>query len=333
MSIFDFINSPDIREHWEKIGYKPSPLEMAWLIWQSNNHTLLQKHSAFWTLIDNTDDCPIPAGLHGKVQESLHEFLILRQQLEIHLSSDFYKEEPGAVYSYRMYLEDDGDREWHSSGPLFCSFEEAYEHAQSEKIPLSPNFVEFVKTYIGKEEKQIFLRLNREKKSVYLDENHYLSEEEHEIYHGVFEGMWFDFPTPFEKGDILKQADCLYRHPYEPPFVMTSICTERADHFAKNGDGSDMTAHGYFLERDGHIYLECVHDYMNLERVPTELARRERMLVPISRYLKGEIDLALLLGAHKIMCYEQLIAETKGMLNYTAEGFELAGIEKKKTKI
>ena len=188
MSIYDFINSPDIREHWEQIGYKPSPLEMAWLIWQSNNHTLLQKHSAFWTLIDNTDDCPIPAGIHSRERESLHEFLILRQQLEINLSSDFYKEEPGAVYSYRMYLEDDGDREWHSSGPLFGTFEEAYEHAQSEKIPLSPNFVEFVKTYIGKEEKQIFLRLNREKKPVYLDENHYLSEEEHELYHGVFEG-------------------------------------------------------------------------------------------------------------------------------------------------
>ena len=54
------------------------------------------------------------------------------------------------------------------------------------------------------------------------------------------------------------------------------------------------------------------------------------MLVPISRFIKGEIDLALLLGAHKIMCYEQLIAETKGMLNHTQEGFELAVIEKKK---
>ena len=62
------------------------------------------------------------------------------------------------------------------------------------------------------------------------------------------------------------------------------------------------------------------------------MVRHERMLVPISRYLKGEIDLALLLGAHKIMCYEELISETKGMLNYTQEGFELAGIEKKKKK-
>lgn len=329
MSIYDFINSPDIREHWEQISYKPSPLEMAWLIWQDNNHTLSQKHSAYWTLIDNTDDCPIPAGIHCKEYESLHEFLILRQQLEIHLSSVFDKEEPNAVYSYRMYLDDDGDREWHLSGPLFHTFEEAYEHAQSEAIPLSPNFVEFVKTYIGKDEKQIFVRLNHEKRLVRVDENHYLSLEEHEIYHDVFEGMWFSFPHPFEKGDILRQSDCLYRHPYEPPFVMTSICTEDE---REHCDGSDMTAHGYFLERDGHIYHECVHNYMNLERVPPEMARRERMLVPISRYLKGEIDLVLLLGAHKIMCYEELLSETKGMLNYTQEGFELAGIEKKKKK-
>ena len=254
---------------------------------------------------------------------------ILRQQLEIHLSSVFDKEEPNAVYSYRMYLDDDGDREWHSSGPIFRTFEEAYEHAQSEVIPLSPNFVEFVKTYIGKEEKQIFVRLNHEKRLVRVDENHYLIPEEHEIYHDVFAGMWFSFPHPFDKGDILRQSDCLYRHPYEPPFVMTSICTEDEREYC---DGSDMTAHGYFLERDGHIYRECVHNYMNLERVPPEMARRERMLVPLSRYLKGEIDLALLLGAHKIMCYEELINETKGMLNYTQEGFELAGIEKKKKK-
>ena len=329
MSIYDFLNSPDIREHWEHIGYKRSPLEMAWLIWQSNNHTIMQKHSAYWTLIDNTDDCPIPGGLHGEGQESLHEFLILRQQLEIHLSSVFDKEEPNAVYSYRMYLDDDGDCEWHSSGPLFHTFEEAYAHAQSEAIPLSPNFVEFVKTYIGKEEKQIFVRMNHEKRLVRVDEKNYLNDEERALYYGVFEGMWFEFPTPFSKGDILRQASCLYRHPYEPTFVMTSICTEDGREYC---DGSDMTAHGYFLERNGHIYHECVHNYMNLERVPPEMARRERMLVPISRYLKGEIDLALLLGAHKIMCYEELISETKGMLNYTQEGFELAGIEKKKKK-
>ena len=82
MSIYDFINSPDIREHWEQIGYKPSPLEMAWLIWQDNHHTLSQKDSAYWTLIDNTDDCPIPAGLHGKGYKVCTNFLFFVSSLK-----------------------------------------------------------------------------------------------------------------------------------------------------------------------------------------------------------------------------------------------------------
>ena len=91
-----------------------------------------------------------------------------------------------------------------------------------------------------------------------------------------------------------------------------------------------MDEKNYLSNEEREIYHERVHNYMNLERVPPELAHRERMLVPISRYFKGEIDLALLLRAHKIMCYEQLIAETKGMLNYTREGLATAGIERKK---
>lgn len=332
MSIYDFINSPDIRQYWEKTGYKPSPLEMAWLIWQSNNHTLPQKRSAYGTLIDKTDDCPIPAGLHGKGQESLHEFLARYMNLQIHLSLAFDMEEAGAVYSYRMYLDNDRYSRWHSSGPLFSSFVEAYEHAQREAIPFTPYFLEFVKTYIGEEEKQIFVRMDCEKRPFYVGENHYLSAEDHALYYDVFESMWFAFPTPFKKGDILRQVDCLYQLPYEPPFVMTSICTmgERSAYLAENGGGSDMTACGYFLEPEGRIYHECVHNYMNLERVPPETAQHERMLVPISRYFKGEIDLALLLGAHKIMCYEQLINETKAMLYDSKKGFELAGIKKEK---
>ena len=88
-----------------------------------------------------------------------------------------------------------------------------------------------------------------------------------------------------------------------------------------------------FMESGEHIIVGDAHGcdlafqtYLHSKGYP------HRMLVPISHYLKGEIDLALLLGAHKIMCYEELIDETKGMLNYTQEGFELAGIEKKKKK-
>ena len=101
MKINDFVNSHDIREHLEKIGYQPSALEAAWLVWQSKNHTLKEKHAAWLEIIDNTENCAIPAGLHDLSQESLHYFLYRYEQIEISLTSAFFKEDPNAVYSYR----------------------------------------------------------------------------------------------------------------------------------------------------------------------------------------------------------------------------------------
>lgn len=45
MNIYEFINSKDIREHCEKIGHKFNSIECAYLIYQSQNHTLPGKAS------------------------------------------------------------------------------------------------------------------------------------------------------------------------------------------------------------------------------------------------------------------------------------------------
>ena len=42
MDINSYVNSPDIRNHWEKIKYNPTALEAAWLVWQDKNHTLAE---------------------------------------------------------------------------------------------------------------------------------------------------------------------------------------------------------------------------------------------------------------------------------------------------
>ena len=44
----------------------------------------------------------------------------------------------------------------------------------------------------------------------------------------AFEGMWFDFPTPFHAGDIL----CSHRWPDEP-FVLTDLCTWDAETYRR----------------------------------------------------------------------------------------------------
>ena len=47
MRIDDFIESRDIAVYWEKIGYEPSPMECAYLIWQSHRQSVDQKIAAW----------------------------------------------------------------------------------------------------------------------------------------------------------------------------------------------------------------------------------------------------------------------------------------------
>ena len=327
MKFCDFINSCDIRNHWEKINYVPTALESAWLVWQSKNHTLEEKHTAWKTIINGYEDCAIPAGIHDLPQPSLHEFLKRYTEIELCLISTFYKEEPNTVYSYRKYFDDDGSRDWNSDSALFSTFDEAYAHAKEDGEPPHPNFVEFVKTYIGEEGKQIFVRFNLEKEIVRVDECNYLGDEkDYEIFQEVFRNMWFSLPTPFKKGDIVKTVRGKYTRAsvFADLFTLMSICNESD---CKTRDGSDMTAYGYFIDRDGVAYHECIHNYMDLEYLQTPLTDENKLLLPISKYLKDEIDLGLLLGAYRnILChYEANMAYH--LPNYTKEGKELARME------
>lgn len=326
MNIYEFINSEDIREHWEKINYVPSALESAWLVWQSRNHTLEEKHAGWINIIDNYEDCPIPAGLHDIPQESLHKFLERYMKIELELASKFYTNEPSSVYSYRMCFDD--DRDWYEESALFASFDEAYVHSKGDGDPPYPNFIEFTKIYVGNEGRRIFVRFNLDGEIVSVDEGYYLADaKDVEIFQEVFWNMWFSFPIPFTKGDIVKTAQGKYTRPstFADLFALTSICNESERTL---GDGSDMTAYGYFIDRDGVAYHECIHDYMDLEYAQTPLINENKVLLPISKYLKGEIDLGLLLGAYRNILCKNEAAGVYLSLNYTKEGKELAGMEK-----
>ena len=216
MKVFDFVNSKDIREYWQQIGYKPSSLEAAWLIWQSKNHTVEEKHEAWQEIIDKAEDCNIPIGEYATPQPPLHEFLEGYISVEDNLISSFYKTEDNAVFSYRMYFDDDDDRDWYNVSAFFRTFEEAYAHFRDDDEPPHPNFVEFFKIYIGAEDKRIFVRFNSEMEIVNVDETNFLinvNEREFEIIQFVFQEMNFEFPIPFKKGDIIKRVKGMYTRP------------------------------------------------------------------------------------------------------------------------
>ena len=125
LPITEFVNSRDVRGYLEEIGYVPSALESVWLVWQSKNHTLKQKHTAFKRIIEGSDDVAIPGGRFALPMPSLHRFTERYMELELGLVEEFFKEESGAVYTVREYFSDMPSGEWYDSTNVFASFAEA----------------------------------------------------------------------------------------------------------------------------------------------------------------------------------------------------------------
>lgn len=74
MNIYEFINSKDIRLHCEKSGHTFHSIESAYLIYQSQNHTLSEKHTAWWEVIETMPDMVIEKRINCPHYDSLHDF-------------------------------------------------------------------------------------------------------------------------------------------------------------------------------------------------------------------------------------------------------------------
>ena len=307
MKIYEFVNSRDIREHWKKIGFVPNALESAWLVYQSNNHTIEEKHEAWRWIISNMPDCEVSGKNIETPQKSLHIFLKKYMGIENAIITDFFAHEAGAVYTYRALLKselekyDDGT-EWHKVDSIFATFDEAYADA-TEDDELAPLFLEFEKKHLGAHGRSICIRMTPDKKPVFLDEEFFFdTEEDSGLYYNVFFYLHFDFPTPFSKGDIICPAKVKYKNPraWDAIFVIGET--------DENG-----TPTGYMAE-DEYVYCERIYSYMDFELLEGEPRRDRRMLLPISKYLRGEIDLALLLGACRMITLEMQKNETNSLL-------------------
>ena len=106
MNIYEFVNSRDVREWWQKIGFTPTALESAWIVRQSLNHTVSEKHAAWRYIIDNMPDCEIFAK-----PKSLHKLLEKFMEIENKIISEFFRLDDGAIYTYRAIWKEDFERD------------------------------------------------------------------------------------------------------------------------------------------------------------------------------------------------------------------------------
>ena len=350
-----FLNSKDIADYWRRIGFICTPLQSAYIVWQNHTKTLQEKHAAWREIVETMPDCIVAEG-HRKMNmgisdalaESLHAFLRAFMQLQNQLIERFYRNGDHAVYRYRVLY--DGDKDWSEDRWLYDTAEECFEdvYADEDLIP-SIVCIQLTKQWIG-ENRALTLSVKADKTVIDIEAQE-LDEEEHDLLQ-AFDWMWFDFPAPFKKGDIVvsKYSPFGYNLCGDEPFVLTNLCSwgseqlrqnRYSDHdkryvwadrqllrHRKSADGTDMTAYGYFQWEDGRVYYECMHHYLDLEYYREEPKGIRRILKAFSSFEKEEIGSDLLAGAYHVILEEEKAKRERDSLScFTDEGLRLAGLK------
>ena len=324
MNIYRFIDSRDIQEYLQKLNYSFTTQEAAFLVYWCKTAVLEEKITAWREIINTMPNCSVAERPHLEAITDFHRFLLdYIDMLERDLRR--FKEPEGCVYICDISRRNEpyGDLE---CGP-FSDFDRCLsagirEAAEEEctalriiKRPMSP----------GKDSpREDYCILTPQGAVCQLDCNSY---NDRDLDLSVaFEGMWFDFPTPFHAGDIV----CSHRRPDEP-VVLTDLCTwdaetyrremsvsECSDNWLSNldrvlakirvkGDTSDMTCCGYTLPADSGTARPFVfHDhlldnYMDLEYHRGPLNGIYRILSPISDFFKSHHSIELLLNTYCLL--------------------------------
>ncbi len=327
-----YINSGDIRAHLRSLNYEFSALETAWLIWQSAETSLDDRHRAWRKLIETMPDCPIKERPGTVPQESLHAFLKKLMDTEKRLLDLFCRSGDEAVYSFRYH--EPGARDWEECETLFYGGNDSgwaiCTDAMDEQVELADRIV-VRKRWLNGVRGEIEAELDGLRRICRISSEE-VNDEEFSCLHRGFDGLWFDFPTPFRRGDIV--ADCrrsvldpLCKDERFDPFVFDDpgLTDQLRAELLENGCGDDMTVYGLFQDRDsGELYSECMHGSMNLEYYRGELSGKRRVLKAAGNFLKGEIGAALYAHAYRKILDEEAIRSRPEWV--TEEGLRLAAL-------
>jgi len=330
MDIYDFINSTAISNHLKSCDYKFNSLETAWLIYQSTDKTYEEKHKAWKWLIENMPDYEVRNRVTGEFEFNLHHFLDSYLKAEDKLCQIFDKEEESAVYQYSFFC--NGDQSWcEDFTELYWSKEDCWEKIR-EDLDLGISRIIVRKRYVGKECAYIDAEFTADEKLVSIYSAGILDEEDWNILNGVFDGLWFDFPIPFKKGDVVYQRQKPGPRFEELIFVLDDAIPlnesiKNMDFYKKWADNSDMSAWGYFQDDDGRVYHECMHNYMDLEYFDGPYEGRLRLLKAIGAFVKGEIDISLLLTTYRKVILDEFTNDVMLTSWFADEELAKAGLK------
>ncbi len=341
MDVLKFVNSDAIRKHLKEINYQFNAIEVVWLIKHSFDFAFEERKRAYYDVIDNYPDMSYEKDSLPEKINSVHQAIIEYVALTEKYYKEFMKNDETCFFevtvNYPNYPKE-------NIKTTFKEYDDAIKYIVVNKKeyylvntfyqdivnPILFNEIKIEKKQYGSEKCIGTVYLNSElefKRLLYSK-----SENEHanNIMHNFIDSMWFKFPVPFKKGDILvyKYWDKTHiGYTCQGPFVLDKMCHELCGD-EEGYDSSDMTAYGYFIWEDGTVYHEVMNDYMNLEYYADSFENEKRTLITISNYLKGKLSLDLFLNAYNLIIADENYKKSKKRTWYTKAAFIDSGVEK-----
>ena len=321
MNIYEYFNSQDIAEYCQKLGHSFTGREQAYMIWQSNHHTLAQKIAAWEELLRTVPDETLEDG------NSLHHFLgcyITRLQQFI---SEFQADVKDRAYSYEKLYAHVPDR-YLDESVLYANYSTCIAAAVAEVNDEVLSFCIRKKEIHNQKMDQMgdaMLDLTPDGEPTAVFVAPYFGAIDLLVEPFGFHGWYVDIPTPFEKGDIVTGVDLCGRR--SEPMVVDKFPDGHGE------DYIDMCACLWELDQQGRLCHNEDICYLSLACYHGHLEKQDRFLYALHNYYKDKLPLAELLRSYSVTLLE-LFAEKRMDFYGWAEGaHRLSGLLEEKIRI
>lgn len=294
--MYKYLNSKDVKDYLKKIRYKFNPLESAFIIKHNDYLSLKDKHLAYKELIKKTKDIEIPKRRLCAHFNSLHKFLLDYIELENKLLKEFNKKDKAAYkITYHLYDEELLEYEHIEDDVIYDSVSKCLKQAKNNKYFNDYYRITISKMYLNNDSKLFSITYSKDDKPLKINEWNILrSKKEKDIYY-LFDGLWFNIPVPFKKGDIVKNSIIHSGYSVRPFVLSDTINNINNEVVILDGDNVDMCAYGYFKDDKDYIFYEGMDNYIDLKYCVAE----SKVLNLLSSYLIGETKLKDVIETYK----------------------------------
>ncbi len=289
--ITTFLNSKDVADHLQSIQYAYTAREAAYIVHKAKTRTFHEKMEAWARILQELPDD----------DTHIHRRLKAYMDLQLRKIQGFY-DGTRAVYAYCVRYQGDPESEEQGAYTDYSACQKALQAELADMKNEAVDYIVITRRTLNQANSEYTAIFNG-KMALCRILQYRLSDKDYKI-DALFDNMWFHFPTPFKKGDILVQP---YDH-NPNPFVLTALNTDFADRLLLHGDDTDMGYAGYYVA-DGQFYGENGGDYLNLEFYRKPLYGAQRFLTVVRLFLLGKCNLEFLCQAKQYLDTERALRE------------------------